>query len=175
MGFRVLSGEVEKRRIKMLRGMLKVAVLASAVLLTALTSPLLAHHGNAAWSASEITVKGTLVDYVWRNPHVLLVWTTKDVSGKDVQWTGEVGSPESMMADDGWTRSTFKPGDELVLIVRPAKSGAPNGIVDQIKRSDGTMVMRYSRQGGSAAYAGQLSKEDQEKRDKAAEAEKAKN
>lgn len=160
----------------MLRGVLKIAVLASAILFSLLASPVLAHHGNAAWSTTEITVKGTLVDFVWRNPHVLLVWTTKDDSGKDVQWTGEVGSPESMMADDGWTRDTFKAGDDLVFVVRPAKSGAPNGIVDQIKRADGTVVMRYSRQGGSAAYAAPLTKEDLEKRDKAAaEADKSKN
>ncbi|HXC31501.1 MAG TPA: DUF6152 family protein [Verrucomicrobiae bacterium] len=160
----------------MLRGVLKIAVLASAILFSLLASPVLAHHGNAAWSTTEITVKGTLVDFVWRNPHVLLVWTTKDDSGKDVQWTGEVGSPESMMADDGWTKDTFKAGDDLMFVVRPAKSGAPNGIVDQIKRADGTVVMRYSRQGGSAAYAAPLTKEDQEKRDKAAaDADKSKN
>lgn len=160
----------------MLRGMLKTAVLVSIVLFLLLASPLAAHHGNAAWSTSEVTIKGTLVDFHWRNPHVLLVWNSKDDSGKDVQWTGEVGSPESMMADDGWTRDTFKAGDELVFVVRPAKSGAPNSIVDQIKRADGTVVMRYSRQGGSAAYAAPLTKEDQEKRDKAAaESEKSKN
>ena len=73
-------------------------------------------------------------------------------------------------------KETFKPGDEIVLTLRPAKSGVPNGVVDQIKRADGTVVMRYSRQAGSGNYAGQLSKEDQERRDKAgAEADKAKN
>jgi hypothetical protein len=81
-----------------------------------------------------------------------------------------------MMADDGWTKQTFKPGDELILVLRPAKSGVPNGVIDQIKRADGSVVMRYSRQAGSGNYAGQLSKEDQEKRDKAAaEADKSKN
>jgi len=139
-------------------------------------SPVLAHHGNAAWSTTEVTLKGTVVDFVWRNPHVLLIWTTKDDSGKAVQWTGEVGSPESMMADDGWTKQTFKPGEELILVLRAAKSGVPNGVIDQIKRADGSVVMRYSRQAGSGNYAGQLSKEDQEKRDKAAaEADKSKN
>lgn len=159
----------------MSRAMLIVAGLAAIVLLS-VTSPVVAHHGNAAWSTTEVTLKGTVVDFVWRNPHVLLVWTTKDDSGKAVQWTGEVGSPESMMADDGWTKQTFKPGDELILVLRAAKSGVPNGVIDQIKRADGTVVMRYSRQAGSGSYAGQLSKEDQEKRDKAAaEAEKPKN
>jgi hypothetical protein len=156
--------------------MLLVAVLAAAVLLPTLSPPVLAHHGNAAWSANEVTLKGTVVDYLWRNPHVLLSWTTKDDNGKEVQWTGEVGSPESMMADDGWTKETFKPGDELVLILRPAKSGVPNGVIDQIKRADGTVVMRYLRQAGSGNYAGPLTKADQERRDKAAaEADKSKN
>jgi len=160
----------------MLRGMLIVAVLGATVLLPMLTSPVLAHHGNAAWSTNEVTLKGTLLDYSWRNPHVLLVWTTKDDSGKAVQWTGEVGSPQSMMADDGWTKDTFKPGDELVLILRPAKSGVPNAVIDQIKRADGTVVMRYSRQAGSQNYAGPLTKDDQERRDKgAADADKPKN
>jgi hypothetical protein len=156
--------------------MLFVAVLAVAVLLPTLFPPVLAHHGNAAWSTNEVTLKGTVVDYVWRNPHVLLVWSTKDDSGNAVQWTGEVGSPQSMMADDGWTKETFKPGDELVLVLRPAKSGVPNGVIDQIKRADGTVAMRYSRQAGSGNYAGPLTKADQERRDKAAaEADKSKN
>ena len=160
----------------MSRAMLIVAVVAAFVALPMVTSPALAHHGNAAWAATEVTLKGTVVDFVWRNPHVLLVWTSKDDTGKTVQWTGEVGSPESMMADDGWTKQTFKPGDELILVLRAAKSGVPNGVIDQIKRADGSVVMRYSRQAGSGNYAGQLSKEDQEKRDKAAaEADKSKN
>src|SRR5579863_723230 len=159
----------------MSRTMLIVASLAAFVALPMVTSPVLAHHGNAAWATTEVTLKGTLVDFFWRNPHVVLVWTTKDDSGKAVQWTGEVGSPESMMADDGWTKQTFKPGDELILVLRPAKSGVPNGVIDQIKKADGSVVMRYSRQAGSGNYAGQLSKEDQEKRDKAAEADKSKN
>lgn len=146
-------------------------IAAASIVLSAMCSvPALAHHGNAAWSANEITVKGTLVDYVWRNPHVLLIWNAKDDAGKPVQWTGEVASPEAMMADDGWTRETFKAGDELVFVIRPAKSGALNSVIDQIKRPDGTLVMRYSRQAGSGNYAAPLSKEDQERRDKAAAA-----
>ncbi len=160
----------------MLRAMLMALMLAALVVLPMATSPVLAHHGNAAWSTSEVTLKGTVVDFVWRNPHVLLVWTTKDESGKVLQWTGEVGSPESMMADDGWTKQTFKPGDELILVLRPAKSGVPNGVIDQIKRADGTVIMRYSRQAGSGNYAAPLTKEDQERRDKAAgQADKPKN
>jgi hypothetical protein len=134
-----------------------------------------AHHGSAVWGSTEITLKGTVADYVWRNPHVLLTWNTTDASGKVVLWTGEVASPESMMADDGWNKETFKQGQEIVLVVRQAKSGAPNAVIDQIKKPDGTIVMRYSRQAGSGNYAAPLSESDQQARDKAAKANQPKN
>jgi hypothetical protein len=140
-----------------------------------ISSSTLAHHGSAVWGSTEMTLKGAVVDYVWRNPHVLLTWNTTDASGKEVRWTGEVASPESMMADDGWNKETFKPGDELVLVVRQAKSGAPNAVIDQVKKPDGTIVMRYSRQAGSGNYAAPLSPAEQEARDKAAKSSQPKN
>ncbi len=152
-----------------------IATLLAVAVLPVLETPVLAHHGTAIWSTEEITVTGTVVEYIWRNPHVMLVWNTKDTSGKVVRWTGEVASPESMMADAGWTRNTFKTGDELVFIIRQTKSGAPNSVIDQIKRPDGTTVMRYSRQAGSQNYAGQLTKEEEDRRKAAEEALKQKN
>ena len=148
----------------MLRRTLLVGlVIATGVLLT-WGPPALAHHGAALWTDKEVTLKGTVVDYFWRNPHVLLTWNVTDDKGNVVKWTGELASPESMMADDGMTKDTFKPGEELILLVRQAKTGSPNSVIDQIKRADGTTVMRYSRQAGSQNYAGALSPEDQAKR-----------
>ena len=132
----------------MLRRMLMIAVPVVMVSLTMLNLPVLAHHGTALWSNDEVTLKGTVVQYVWRNPHVLIEWTVKDDKGNAVQWTGELASPESLMADGGMTKDTLKPGDEVIMYVRPAKSGAPNSVVDQIKRGDGSMVLRWSRQSG---------------------------
>jgi uncharacterized protein DUF6152 len=132
----------------MLRRLLTMAALIVMVSLTLMNLPALAHHGTALWSNNEVTLKGTVVQYVWRNPHVLIEWTVKDDKGNAVQWTGELASPESLMADGGMTKDTLKPGDEVIMYVRPAKSGAPNSVVDQIKRGDGTMVLRWSRQSG---------------------------
>ena len=73
------------------------------------------------------------------------------------------------MADGGLTKDTLKPGDEVIMYVRAAKSGAPHSVVDQIKRGDGTMVLRWSRQAGGT-------QEERDARDKAREAaDKAKN
>ncbi|PYU20855.1 MAG: hypothetical protein DMG30_19700 [Acidobacteria bacterium] len=126
----------------MLPRTLKIAAVFAIVAFPLANLPVLAHHGTALCQADEVAQKGTVVDYVWRNPHVLVVWTVKDESGKVVQWTGELASPESLMADGGMT------SDEVTMYVRPAKSGAPNSVIDQIKRADGTMVLRWSRQAG---------------------------
>lgn len=149
----------------MLRRVLPVTVLAVMVLWAVCNPEVFAHHGAALWKSEEITLKGTVVDYSWRNPHVLLTWEVKDDSGNVVKWTGELASPESMMADDGMTKDTFKPGEELILLVRQAKTGSPNSVIDQIKRADGTTVMRYSRQAGSQNYAGALTPEDKARAD----------
>jgi hypothetical protein len=141
-----------------------IAVCALAGALLSFSNAAFAHHGAATWGSTETTMNGTVVDYRWMNPHVMLIWNTTGSDGKVVKWTGELASIESMMADDGWTKSTFKPGDELILTVRQSKTGTPTSVIDQIKRSDGTVAMRYSRQAGAGNYALPLSPEDQAKR-----------
>jgi hypothetical protein len=141
------------------------ALLAMVVVFPMLNLPVLAHHGTALWSKDVVTQKGTVVEYSWRNPHVLVVWTVKDDSGNVVQWTGELASPESLMADGGMTKDTLKPGDEVILDVRTAKSGAPHSVIEQIKRSDGTAVLRWSRQAEATR-----SQEESYEREKAREA-----
>lgn len=157
----------------MLGRLIAISALVTALLLS-FSTPILAHHGAATWGSTEITMKGTVVEYLWRNPHVLLVWNATDKDGKIVQWTGEGASIESMIADDGWTKTTFKPGDELILTVRQSKSGAPTSVLDQIKRVDGTIAMRYSRQAGAQNFALPLSPEDEAKRSQAADSNKNK-
>ena len=116
----------------------------------AVPSSLLAHHSTAAFGEQEITQKGTVVDYVWRNPHVQVVWDVKDDSGNVVRWRGELASVESVMAD-GLTKDSLKPGDGVLMTVRAAKAGTPNAVISQIRRADGTMVLAWSRQAGGTA------------------------
>ncbi len=87
--------------------------------------PLLAHHGGASYdTAKTVTVKGTVTDYVWSNPHVFVKLDGKDDSGNTVHWIVEGQNPVSMMAI-GWTKNTFKPGDEVEIDAMPAKNGNP--------------------------------------------------
>jgi len=106
--------------IKMLRTISFVVVGLLAVSL-----PLFAHHGNAAYDADKlITVKGTVTDYVWSNPHVFVKLDGKDDAGSTVHWIVEGQNPVSM-TQIGWTKDTFKPGDEVEIDAMPAKNGNP--------------------------------------------------
>jgi hypothetical protein len=89
--------------------------------------PLLAHHGNAAYdTAKTVTVKGTVTDYIWANPHVFLKVDAKDESGNTSHWVIE-GQNAVTQASAGWTNATFKAGDQVIVDVTPAKNGRPIG------------------------------------------------
>ncbi len=95
------------------------------VALLVVSVPLLAHHGNASYDATKIvTVKGTVTDYIWSNPHVFVKLDAKDDSGNAVHWIVEGQNPVSM-TQIGWTKNTFKPGDEVEIDAMPAKNGNP--------------------------------------------------
>jgi len=110
-------------------------------LLAAFAGVAFAHHSIAGMdSTKEVVLKGTVAKYVWRNPHVLLLWDVKDASGKVTQWSGEMNSPTSMI-QVGMNRNSLKPGDEVVVTVNPAKTGDPLCIIQKITMADGKMVV----------------------------------
>ncbi len=97
--------------------------------LLAVSVPLFAHHGNASYDATKtLTVKGTVTEYVWANPHVFVKLDGKDESGNTVHWIIESQNPVSMMAI-GWTKNTFKPGDEVEIDAMQAKNGNSIGFL----------------------------------------------
>ena len=109
-----------------------------------------AHHGRAGYdqkNAATTTLKGTVTEYSWKNPHVSITWETKNASGKSVLWTGEFSSPTTMLSY-GMSRSSFKAGDEIAITVIAARSGIPYGLVTKITRPDGKVVIDLSNRLG---------------------------
>ena len=105
------------------------AALTLAFFLTA--APLLAHHGASEYDMTKIvSLHATVTELEYVNPHTLLTFTVKDDSGKAVEWTGELPSP-NLLSRRGWSRSTLKPGDQVTVIGALAKNGE-NGM--QIKK-----------------------------------------
>ena len=87
--------------------------------------PLAAHHGGAAYDTDKtLTVKGTVTEYVWSNPHIFVKVDVKDDKGNTAHWIVEAQNPVSMM-QIGWSKNTFKPGDEVEIDAMPAKNGNP--------------------------------------------------
>ncbi len=108
-----------------------------AVAMLAVTSPLVAHHGAATFdTATEVTLKGTVTEWIWFNPHCFLKFEVKDASGAVKVWAAEAGNPTDM-SKRGWKRTSFKAGDEVTVILQPVKTGAPVGRIRSVVLADG--------------------------------------
>ena len=95
--------------------------------LVAVSVPLFAHHGAASFDTTrELTLKGTVTEWIWANPHCFLKFDAKDDSGTVRNWAVEVSNPTDMTRL-GWARTSFKAGDEVTVTLQPVKSGAPIG------------------------------------------------
>ncbi len=113
------------------------AILAAAVGLLTLVGPLFAHHGTAAYETTqETTVKGTVTDFEFINPHTLIFLDVKNEKGDVEHWQVDAQSP-NQLTRDGWTKNSLKPGDQIAVtgfraknhsnILRFLKVVLPNG------------------------------------------------
>ena len=99
----------------------------AAVGLLVLAPPVAAHHGAASFDTDrELTLKGTVTEWIWANPHCFLKFDAKDDTGAMRNWAVEVSNPTDM-ARRGWARTSFKPGDDVSVTLQPVKNGAPVG------------------------------------------------
>ena len=86
-----------------------------------------AHHGAASFDNDKtLTLKGTVTEWLWLNPHCFLKIDVKDETGTLRNWNLELGNPTDSTTV-GYRRTSFKPGDEVTVTVTPVKSGAPIG------------------------------------------------
>jgi hypothetical protein len=94
--------------------------------LTGLSSPALAHHGDADRYQPDVSViTGTVVELKMVNPHAHIVFDVTDDSGKTERWQAELGGPQQLTKQFGWTPLTVKKGMKLTMTGRRLKSGAP--------------------------------------------------
>ncbi len=129
-----------------------VAVLASVPgMLGGLVS---AHHAAAGYSRdpdSVVKLEGVVVEFRWRNPHVVLVWDVTDDGGEVVRWSGELASPSSMTGRAGMNSSSLKPGDPVEVYAFPALRGTPQSIPIRIL-SNGRMLLEDNVRGGGTVF-----------------------
>src|SRR5688572_4863298 len=101
---------------------------ALAVSVLLLCGPTFAHHGAPSLYdvLHPITIKGTVTEFVFANPHTQIYLDVKNDKGEVVHWSIETNGP-GQLRRAGWTRETLKPGDAIAVTLIPAKNGAPVG------------------------------------------------
>jgi hypothetical protein len=104
-----------------MNGRFMLAVIAAGLLF--LPALLMAHNSVAAYeSTKQITVTGTVMEFHFVNPHVLIYMTVKDESGTTRKWQGELASPNRLVRV-GWNTDITETGDPIALTGYPAKDG----------------------------------------------------
>jgi hypothetical protein len=99
-------------------------LLALAAALLTVSAPISAHHGASVYDSKKLTtLKGTVTDFQFMNPHTEILFDVTDANGKIDKWTGEAPSLTTM-SRAGWNKNMFKPGDQITFIGNLAKSGS---------------------------------------------------
>jgi len=111
-----------------------IFVIALSTLLT--SSSARAHHGAASLydMSKEKTIKATVTEFVWTNPHVELGISPS--GGTTTELLLELGSPPNIR-NRGWTSRTVKTGDVVTVTFHPGLRGAKIGVVVKMITVDG--------------------------------------
>ena len=118
-----------------------LGVLIAAVGVLLVSVPLIAHHGAAGLdTGKEVTMKGTVTEWIWSNPHCFLQFDAKDDTGTVRNWAVETQNPTTM-TQRGWSRTLFKVGDEVTVTIEPAKNGQPIGRILNVVLANGQKLV----------------------------------
>jgi hypothetical protein len=102
--------------------------------------PAFAHHSFSMFDDTKIaTIKGTVKEFDWINPHIWLVVVSNEEKTKGQTWAFE-GPATGGMAKKGWLPKTLTPGMIITTTFRPMKNGDPGGQVRSVELSDGKIM-----------------------------------
>jgi hypothetical protein len=99
-------------------------IVATALLVAGLTSPVWAHHAfNSEFDAAKpIKLEGVVKKVEWINPHSWITIDVKGADGKVETWEIEAGAPNAMFRR-GFTRNSLPVGTQIVVNGYRAKDG----------------------------------------------------
>ncbi len=114
-----------------------ISVIALGVGLLSVSMPMFAHHGTSVFDTDKtLTLKGSVTEWDWSNPHCLLQFDVKNESGQSVHWIAETQNPANMVYA-GFGKASFKSGDEVTVTLMPTKNGLPYGRIKQVVLANG--------------------------------------
>ena len=107
--------------------------------------PSLAHHSRAMFDVTKnITYRGVVEDYQFRNPHSHIIVTVgPDATDASTVGTWDIeASSINIMVSEGWNRTTYKPGDSITVVAHPMKNGSKGALLFYAIKPDGTRLYR---------------------------------
>ena len=108
---------------------------------------LLAHHGTGVSydQSKAFTVKATVTEFHYANPHPQLYFDVKDDKGTVVHWSGEIAPNPAQLVQAGWgrtrTEAALTPGTVVTLMIAPSFAGTPVAVVRNIVNEQGQVIM----------------------------------
>lgn len=125
------------------------STLIAGLVLAAAGAAAQAHHSFAMFDQTQrVTIKGTVSDFQWTNPHAFIHLDVPTAGGKSETWEIELNSPNNLKRQ-GWKSSSVKSGDKVTLITNPLRdmSEHKGGLFISLTLADGTVL-------GEASFAG---------------------
>jgi hypothetical protein len=108
-----------------------------------------AHHSFAMFDQTQrLTLKGTVSEFQWTNPHAFIQLSVTTAAGAREDWSIELNSPNNLKRQ-GWSSSSLKRGDQVTLEMHPLRKldDHKGGLFIQVTLADGKMLKE-------AAFAG---------------------
>jgi hypothetical protein len=89
----------------------------------------IAHHSAVVFDENgSIQKTGTVTQFIYRNPHLIITLDVTDDSGNIEEWKIE-GQSIAAMRQSGFDRQSVTVGDEITVKMHPLKSGEPGGLI----------------------------------------------
>jgi hypothetical protein len=106
--------------------------------------PLWAHHSWPVKNDRLVTVKGTVIEFMWANPHPMITLEVQANDGRTERW--QIGGPAiNRMEANGWTKTTVKPGDMITGIGYQYANGEKVVRLERVVLADGKELRVYGR------------------------------
>ena len=106
-----------------------------------------AHHGtNISYDRTKaVTIKGTVQEFWYKNPHPALFVEVTDKDGKATRWTIEIAPTPYSLARAGWTKKraedALKAGALITLSIYPSRAGTPSGLLQKAMGENGVEIL----------------------------------
>ena len=113
--------------------------LLAALALVAAAIPAAAHHSYSMFDMQKtVVLEAEVVRFKWQNPHAFIEADIAAPGGTE-RWAIEMTSPNNL-AQEGWRRTSLKPGDRVRIWVHPLRSGARGASYVGVRLSDGSTL-----------------------------------